>query len=119
MRQVKSPNKSLRTLITSLRKLSKDKKVNIWSAVAENLAKPTRIRRQVNLAKLENYAKKGDTIVVPGKVLGTGKLSKSIDVAAWRFSETAFEKLNKVGKAISIEELMKKNPTGKKIRIMG
>ena len=48
-----------------------------------------------------------------------GDLTKKITVAAYQFSESAEEKINKVGKAISIRELMKENPKGKRIRIIG
>jgi large subunit ribosomal protein L18e len=119
MRQLKSTNMHLRKLIASLSKLSNESKVKIWDAVAADLAKPTRIRRKVNLTRLNVYVKAGETVVVPGKVLGTGDLSKKMTVAAWRFSDSAFEKINKVGTAISIEELMKKNPKGSKVRIIG
>jgi large subunit ribosomal protein L18e len=119
MRDTKATNIYLRKLIASLKKLSNEKKVKIWDAVAADLAKPTRIRRKVNLTRLNAYVKAGETVVVPGKVLATGDLSKKMTVAAWRFSDSAFEKVNKVGTAISIEELMKKNPTGAKVRIIG
>jgi large subunit ribosomal protein L18e len=119
MRKTKSPNLHLRKMIASLKKLSNESNVKIWDAIAENLSKPTRIRRQINLTKLESYAKDGDTIIVPGKVLGTGTLSKKVTVSAWRFSDSAFTKINKIGKAISIDELMAKNPKGSKVRIFG
>jgi large subunit ribosomal protein L18e len=119
MRQTKSTNIVLRTLISSLKKLSAEKDVKIWKAVASDLNKPTRILRKVNLSHLDKHAKSGETVVVPGKVLGTGEISKKMTVAAWRFSESAFDKLNKSGKAISIDELMKLNPKGSKVRIIG
>ena len=106
MRKVQSPNIHLRKMITNLKQLSNKNKVNIWRTVAEQLSRPTRISRRVNLAKLEAHANNGEVIIVPGKVLGTGDLTKKITVSAWRFSDSAFEKINKVGKAISIEELM-------------
>ena len=119
MRNVKSTNIQLRKLIASLKKLSNAENVKVWDALAKDLSKPTRIRRHVNLTRLNAYVKDGETVVVPGKVLGTGGLSKELTVAAWRFSDSAFEKINKAGKAISIEELMKKNPKGSKVRIIG
>jgi large subunit ribosomal protein L18e len=119
MRETKSTNMSLRKLIASLKKLSNSSKVKIWDSIADNLSKPTRIRRQVNLSKINDCTKTGETIIVPGKVLGTGKLSKKVTVAAWRYSNVAFEKINKNGTAMSIEDLMKKNPKGNKVRIIG
>jgi large subunit ribosomal protein L18e len=52
-------------------------------------------------------------------VLGTGELNKKITVAAYTFSEQAIQKINAKGKAMSIKELVEKNPKGNKIRIMG
>ncbi|MBT3940772.1 50S ribosomal protein L18e [Candidatus Woesearchaeota archaeon] len=119
MRQTKSTNSILRKLLANLKKQSNQNKVKIWASLASNLSKPARIQRTVNLTHLERYGKAGETLVVPGKVLGTGVLSKKMTVAAWRFSEKAFQKINKTGTAISIDELMKKNPAGKKVRIIG
>ncbi len=119
MRNTQSTNLHLRRIIASLKKLSKDKKVNIWNAIAKDLSKPARIRRKVNLSKIEAYVKTGETIIVPGKVLGTGNLSKKVTVASWNFSESAIKKINKLGKTMTIEELMNKNPKGSKVRIIG
>ena len=112
-------NRSTRSLLIDLRKLSNQEKTNIWKAVAQNLAKPTRQRREVNLSKLEKYANDGETIVVPGKVLSNGTLTKKLTVAAFNFSQPAKEHINKTGKALTIRDLMKQNPTGKNVRIFG
>ena len=41
-------------------------------------------------------------------------------IAAWSFSEKAQEKIQKAGgKYISIDDLLKSNPDGKDIRILG
>jgi len=73
----------------------------------------------VNIYKLSKCAEENETIIVPGKVLGTGDLEGSFTVAAYRFSNEAEKKISEKGKAISIEELMKKNPTAKNVRILG
>lgn len=58
--------------------------------------------------------------MIPGKVLSSGSLTKKITVAAWAFSEKAKEKIQKAGgECISIEELIKRNPKGSNIRIIG
>ena len=109
----------LKNLIVDLNKLSSKYKVNLWKRIAEDLNKPTRIRREVNLYKINKYAKNNEIALVPGKVLSMGNLDKKITVAAYKFSDEAREKINKIGKAISIKELMKENPEGKKVRILG
>ena len=108
-------NQHLKKLIRALKELSRKENVKIWKAVAKNLEKSNRIRRKVNLYKINKYTKNNDTVVIPGKVLGIGDLNHKVLIAAFQFSKSAEEK----SKGISIEELMKKNPKGKGIKVMG
>ena len=109
----------LKQLIQKLRKLSYEKNIPIWLTVAEKLEKPRRKKVEVNLSKIERYVKEGETIVVPGVVLGSGDLTKKIKVAAWRFSSSARKKIEKIGgECLSIEELVEKNPKGSRVRII-
>lgn len=112
-------NYQLRLLIEELEKKYLDNGVKLWKRLAHDLKKPTRQRRIVNVYKIDKWAREGETVVVPGKVLNVGELNKKIDVAAFSFSEAAKEKIKKIGKAMSITELMDKNPEGKKVRILG
>ncbi|MGV8169678.1 MAG: 50S ribosomal protein L18e [Candidatus Nanoarchaeia archaeon] len=112
-------HEELKKLISELKKLSIEKKVNLWKRVAEDLESSTRRQRVVNVYKLSKNAKKDETIIVPGKVLGTGDLDQALTVAAYRFSDEAVRKIGEKGKIMSIEELMKKNPTAKNVRILG
>lgn len=109
-------NPNLFRLIRELRKLSKQKNVNIWRRIAEDLEKPVRQRREVNIERINRVTKDKETIIVPGKVLGYGELDHNIKVAAFRFSEEAKRKIKN---AITIQELMKENPKGNRIRIIG
>ncbi|HLC52383.1 MAG TPA: 50S ribosomal protein L18e [Candidatus Nanoarchaeia archaeon] len=91
-----------------------------WKRVLKDLQKPSRQRRQVNVYKIEKYAKQGETVLVPGKVLSVGNLNKKVDVAAFNFSEEAKKKIeNAKGKVLTIQELIQQNPEGKKVRILG
>ncbi len=112
-------NQEMEELKQLLRKTSKEKGVNIWKRVAEDLDKPTRNRINVNIYKLSSNTKKDETVIVPGKVLGMGELSHSVNVAAYSFSEEAMKKINTKGKALNIRDLVKNNPEGKKVRIIG
>jgi large subunit ribosomal protein L18e len=118
MKRVK--NEQVMQLITALNTLASEKKVNLWKRIAVELDKPTRSKREVNVFKIDTVAKDGEVVVVPGKVLGSGVLSKKLTVAALSFSDSAKEKIvSQQGEVLSIEELMKKNPEGKQVRIMG
>jgi len=106
-------------LIEELRQKSLAEGVKLWKRIAKDLEKPSRQRRSVNIYKIEQFAKDGETVVVPGKVLSLGQLTKKLNVAAWTFSKEAEQKINKVGKTITIQQLIKENPKGKKVRILG
>ena len=112
-------NIHLRNLIRELRKLSTKNNVKLWKRIAYELERSTRNKREINLTKINKYTKENEIALVPGKVLSNGELTKKITVAAFKFSQQALEKINKKGKAISIQELMKDNPKGKKVRIIG
>ena len=112
-------NTQLMELLQLLKKTAIENKAPVWKRVATDLEKPTRRRRIVNVYKIEKYAKDNDIVVVPGKVLGTGDINKKVTVAAHSFSDEALKKINEKGSALSIKELVQKNPSGKKIKLMG
>lgn len=111
-------NEYLQSLIVELRKKSYEHKSPIWMRLAEELNRPTRQRRAVNLYAINKFTKDKETIVVPGKVLAVGELDHAVNVAAWAFSHGALEKIKKNGKVMSINELIKESPKGKGIRII-
>jgi large subunit ribosomal protein L18e len=112
-------NAQLQTLVRSLKRLGIEQECKLWKRIALDLERPSRIRRMVNVYKINHYAKDGDVILVPGKVCGDGELTKKITVAAYQFSESARAKIAKNGKVVSIPELMKAHPKGQKVRIIG
>lgn len=118
MRRTMSTNVHLRRLIHTLKKESKIQDASIWRDIASYLSSPRRKRVEVNLSRINRYSDDGDIIVVPGKVLGSGVLNKKVTVAAWRFTSEAYEKIKNVGEAITIEELLKRKPEGKNIKII-
>ncbi|MBI2650256.1 50S ribosomal protein L18e [Candidatus Woesearchaeota archaeon] len=113
-------NPILLRLIMELKKKSSEQNANIWKRVADDLEKPTRQRRIVNLSSISRYTKENETIVVPGKVLGAGNLEHKLTISAFQFSGGAKEKIEKAGaKIVPLLELSKENPNGKGIRIIG
>ena len=113
-------NQPLQLLIMELKKTSIEKDVKLWKRIAKELEGPTSKRRVVNLSRINKYSKNNDTVIVPGKVLSMGNLNKKVTIAAYNFSKSALQKINSSGsKAISINELVKQNPKGSKVRIIG
>jgi large subunit ribosomal protein L18e len=119
-KNTKMKNQQLESLISELKKTAIQNDAAVWKKVAMDLEGPTSMRPAVNLSKIDKYARDGETILVPGKILSMGTLSKKITVAAYNFSHTAVEKIKASGSdAISIDELARKNPKGQKVRILG
>jgi large subunit ribosomal protein L18e len=120
MKRTGPTNPVIQELIQSLRKESTISQAALWDRVADDLEKPTRQRRVVNISRIALYTKPNETIVVPGKVLGSGVLQHSVVVAALSFSDGAKERIEQAkGKAISIEQLLKQKPKAKDLKLLG
>ena len=84
-----------------------------WKRVLELLSAPARRRVGVNVSRIAQYAKEGSTVIVPDKVLGAGRLTAKLTVAAISFSASARKAIEAAGgKAISIAEAAKKSAKG-------
>ncbi len=113
-------NPHMQQLIADLKKAGAHGSVPLWDRIAEDLSKPTRQRRVVNIYKLDNFTKEGETVIVPGKVLGSGEIRRKLKVAAFTFSQQAVEKITKAGgQTLAIHDVIKQNPKGKNVRILG
>lgn len=109
-------NAQLKHLITEMKKLDKP----LWKRVASDLEKPSRQRRIVNLSRINRYAKENETIIVPGKVLGSGLLDHKLTIAAFCFSGSAIEKIRQSkGKAVKLGDFITEPVKGKRVRIIG
>lgn len=112
-------NVQLKNLIFSLGKIAKKNNAAIWVKVADELSKPSRSARTANLNHIDTYTSNNDVVIVPGKVLGFGKITHKLSIAAQAFSESAVKKINSVGgKTMNIEELIKENPKGTGVKII-
>jgi len=108
-------NQILLSLIESLMKTDKP----LWRKVASELSRPRRERVEVNLSKIDEYADEDATVIVPGKVLGSGTLSKKLNIAAFSFSQSAKKLIGQVGgKTMSIDSLYRSNPEGRGVIIL-
>ncbi|WP_126451428.1 50S ribosomal protein L18e [Sulfodiicoccus acidiphilus] len=88
-----STNVVLRKLIYELGK----QHAPVWRKVAEELSVSSRRRVEVNVGKVNKLLPEGAVGVVPGKVLGAGKVDHPIVVVAFDFSRSAVSKIQSVG----------------------
>ncbi|MCJ7714261.1 50S ribosomal protein L18e [Candidatus Bathyarchaeota archaeon] len=119
MKQTKSTNPERIQIIRLLKKQNHENKAPIWIDVAKYLGKSQPQRTSVNLSKINRYTQENETIIVPGKILGTGKLDHPVTIAAFNTSEKAKEKIKAAkAKYVTIQELIGKNPKGTKVKII-
>jgi large subunit ribosomal protein L18e len=111
-------NPRLSSLIADLKSTARSSGGNVWSDVAERLEKPRRTHAEVNLGRIERYAQEDETVIVPGKVLGSGVLQKEVTVAAVNFSGTAERKIDQVGETMKLEQALENNPDGSNVRVI-
>ncbi len=112
-------NPRLVSLIDELNSVASSDGVGVWREVASRLESPRRNHAEVNISEIERYASEEEEIVVPGKVLGGGVLSKEVTVAAVDFSSSAREKIDRAnGDTYLLEEYLEENPDGSEVRVI-
>ena len=73
----------------------------------------------VNVGQLGRIAESDETVVVAGKLLAEGRLSKRLTVGAFGFSAEARGKIRAAGgSAMSLHELLKTRPDGSGVRLL-
>ena len=103
-----------------LRKASAKNNAPIWAKLAKYALKPAIAKRDLNLNRIGQLTKDNDTVVFPGKVLGTGSIPHKITLFSFSISDSAANKIvEKGGRLISHSELIKQNPTGKGVVLLG
>ena len=113
-------NQVVLRMASDLKKASSKNDAPIWRKLAEYALKPSIARRDINLNRIGQLTKENDTVVFPGKVLGTGNVSHKITLCSFSISDSAAAKvLEEGGKLISYSDLIKQNPTGKGVVLLG
>lgn len=117
-RKIKERAARKRSDLQQLLLLLKKQKQPLWHRVAELLARPRKKAIAVNLDKLNKLTEPEDVVVVPGKVLGKGRLEHNLTLAAVNFSESARQKLELVkAEMLDIPTLIEKASVAKKVAI--
>jgi large subunit ribosomal protein L18e len=120
LRTIRKENAELVHILIELRRAASAHEAPLWGAVAEKLARARHQRPAVNVGHLERVAHPQETVVIPGKLLADGQLTKPLTVAAFHYSTEARAKIhNAGGKALTIAELLKAHPDAAGVRILG
>ena len=90
-----------------------------WKELVDKLTGPSRNYSAMNLTEIDKKTSAGDTVMVIGKVLSKGEVTKKIRICALSFSENAREKLKKSkSEAVTILQEIKVNPKVEGVRIL-
>lgn len=118
-RPVRKQNSELVRLVGELRRTARAQHAAIWATVADRLERPRHQVRPVNLGHLERLARPEETVIVPGKLLADGLLTKPLTVAAFAYSADARSKVHAAGgHALSLHDLLKARPDGAGVRLL-
>lgn len=109
-------NKSNPDIADTIRAALKQK---AWNKVAFMLSGATRTYSSINLKQIDAKVSAGDTVVIPGKVLATGNLTKKVRICALSLSPSAKDKLKESKSEFAhIAEEIKLNPKAEGIKII-
>ena len=99
--------------------ITEAKKNKSWLPLAKIVSSSTRQYLSLNLDEIDEKSVEGDVIIIPGKVLGEGSVTKKIKICALAFSASALDKMkkSKVEGGFIIDEI-KNNPTAKGVKIL-
>ena len=113
-------NPVLVELIGQLKDAGRTNETPLWRDIASRLEKPSRSWAQVNVSKLEAHLGEGENAVIPGKLLGTGEVSRALTVIAVAASASAKQKIQRAGGTVlTLPQGVQKFPKGQNCRIIG
>jgi len=84
-------------LVDTLIKLKKN-----FPEIAKHVGRPVKKQIKVNLRDIDKILNVGESVLVCGKVLSDGNLSKKTNIVALGFSEKAIEKIKDSGSSFSL-----------------
>lgn len=113
-------NSTLVKTIADLKEASRKNEAPLWRSIATRLEGPSRNWPSVNISKLEYNIDKNGKAIIPGKLMGTGIITKKMTVAAYSFTTSAKDKIQSAGgKCLTYNELIKSVPKGTNIVVVG
>ncbi|MDI1495330.1 MAG: ribosomal protein L18e/L15 [Cenarchaeum symbiont of Oopsacas minuta] len=111
---------SMSRTVSVLEKTSNDNDSPIWSKLVKMAKGKTSTKRVINIKKIAKYTSDGDSVIVPGKVLGTGSISHKIILYSFSISDSAANRIMAAGGSVKpISDAIKNHPTGKGLIMLG
>ena len=113
MKRTGPTKESRRKLAVALDKKAKESKKKVWKSLAEEINKPARHKKPINMWQLNNIAKKQKGIfITASKILSFGEIEAKVSVVAPEYSDKAKEKIEKAGGQLTrLEEFLEAKET--------
>ena len=90
-----------------------------WIKYSKILSFPTRKHLAVNLSDIDKKASTADTILVPGKILSQGTITKKIRICSFSISKSAKDKLKETkSEWVPIIKEIKENPRADGLKLI-
>lgn len=90
-----------------------------WMKYAKIFSMSTKRHSSVNLRDIDKQTSMGDTVLVPGRVLSVGDMTKKVKICSFGISQQALEKLKKTKSVwCSIIDEIKSNPRAEGMKVM-
>jgi large subunit ribosomal protein L18e len=90
-----------------------------WIRIVQFISAGKKNYSSINLRELDNKTTPGDTVLVLGKILSSGNLTKKIKIVALSISKGAREKLKETkSEFVHVKDEIIKNPKGEGIKII-
>ena len=106
--------------ILELKEASRKNEAPLWRSIANRLEGSSSNWPSVNVSKLEYNINKNGKAIIPGKLMGTGIVTKKMTVAAYSFTDSAKEKIQSAGgKCLTYNEMIKATPKGTNVTVIG
>ena len=113
-------NSTLVKTILELKEASRKNEALLWRSIANRLEGSSRNWPSVNVSKLEYNINKNGKAIIPGKLMGTGIVTKKMTVAAYSFTDSAKEKIQSSGgKCLPYNEMINATPKGTDVTVIG
>ena len=90
-----------------------------WIKYAKMFSMSTKKHSAVNLTEIDKQTSMGDTVLVPGRVLSVGDITKKVKICSFGISRQALEKLKKTKSTwCSIIDEIKSNSRAEGIKVL-
>ena len=94
-------------------------KTPAWNKYVKILSQPTKKYSSINLREIDQQTSMGDSVMIPGRVLSDGEITKKIRICSFGISKEALERLGKTrSEWVSILDEIKKNPKAEGVKLI-